>query len=155
MEPRDVEAILEIQCTCPEIAQWTMWDYERATRGEMPGWVAEDASDRAGRVAGFLVARRVASDIEILNLAVSAEFRRKGIGATLLRAAIEWAKSIDAEKAFLEVRTSNNAALRFYEKFEFRATGRRPRYYSGPIEDALLLAADLTQRNAGSSAASD
>ena len=143
MEPRDVDAILEIQSACPEIAQWTMWDYERATRGEMPGWVAEVEGERSGGIAGFLVARRVASDIEILNLAVRAEFRRQGIGAALLRAATDWAKSIRAEKAFLEVRASNFAAMNFYEKFQFRATGRRPLYYNAPVEDALLLAADL------------
>lgn len=120
-----------------------MWDYERATRGEMPGWVAEVEGERSGGIGGFLVARRVASDIEILNFAVRAESRRQGIGAALLRAATDWAKSIRAEKAFLEVRASNLAALNFYEKFQFRATGRRPQYYNAPIEDALLLAADL------------
>jgi ribosomal-protein-alanine N-acetyltransferase len=143
MEPRDVEAILEIQSACPEIAQWTMWDYERATRGEMPGWVAEVEGGRSGGVGGFLVARRVASDIEILNFAVRVAFRRQGIGTALLHAATEWAKSVRAEKAFLEVRASNLSALNFYEKFQFRATGRRPQYYSAPVEDALLLTADL------------
>ena len=54
MEPRDVEAILEIQCTCPEIAQWTMWDYERVTRGEMPGWV-ENAVSAVPGVSGAKV----------------------------------------------------------------------------------------------------
>ncbi len=63
---RDVEAILAIQAVSPEIAQWTMWDYERVAQGEMAGWVAEEA----GEVIGFLIARQVVSDMEILNLAV-------------------------------------------------------------------------------------
>ena len=139
LEPRDVESVLEIQSACPEIAQWTMWDYDRVTRGEMPGWVAEDGA----KIAGFLVARRVAGDIEILNFAVRAELRRQGIGEAVLRQVFAWGRSLRAENAFLEVRASNLPALRFYEKHGFRETGRRPRYYSAPVDDALLLTAKL------------
>jgi ribosomal-protein-alanine N-acetyltransferase len=105
----------------------------------MAGWVAEDESE----VAGFLVARRVAADLEILNFAVRPDVRRSGIGAALLRAALGWGKSFHAEKAILEVRASNLAALRFYERFSFQVAGRRPRYYIAPIEDALLLTAPV------------
>jgi len=47
LEARDVEAILAIQAACPEIAQWTAWDYDRVARGEMAGWVAEEGSEAA------------------------------------------------------------------------------------------------------------
>jgi ribosomal-protein-alanine N-acetyltransferase len=137
--PADVEAVVAIQNACPEIAQWTMWDYDRVARGEMAGWVAEDD----GKVTGFLVARRVAADLEILNFAVRPDSRCRGIGAALLRAAQDWGKSFHAEKAILEVRASNLAALRFYERFSFQVAGRRPRYYTAPIEDALLLTAPV------------
>jgi [ribosomal protein S18]-alanine N-acetyltransferase len=139
LEPRDVESVLEIQSACPEIAQWTVWDYERVARGEMSGWVAE----AGGGVAGFLVARKVAADVEILNFAVRFELRRQGMGAALLREVFGWGKSFGAESAFLEVRASNLDALRFYENHNFRATGRRPRYYAAPVDDALLLSVAL------------
>jgi len=139
LEERDVETILAIQSACPEIAQWTMWDYARVARGEMSGWVAETG----GEVTGFLVARRVVSDIEILNLAVRLESRRQGTGALLLQGALDWGRSMLTEKALLEVRASNLAALKFYERFGFEVSGRRPRYYTAPIEDALLLTASL------------
>jgi len=135
----DVEAVVAIQGTCPEIAQWTMWDYDRVARGEMAGWVAEEE----GRVTGFLVARRVGTDLEILNFAVRSGSRRRGLGAALLRSALDWGKSFHAENAMLEVRSSNVAALRFYERYGFQVAGRRPRYYTAPIEDALLLTAHL------------
>jgi len=139
IESRDVETILEIQSASPEVAQWTAWDYKRVARGEMAGWVAvvEDAT------AGFLVARRVGSDIEILNFAVRPEARRCGVGSALLRAALDWAEELNAEKALLEVRASNFAALQFYERRGFQIVGRRPRYYLAPIEDALLLSAEV------------
>jgi [ribosomal protein S18]-alanine N-acetyltransferase len=135
-----VDAIIAIQSACPDIAQWSRDDYARLAAGEMVGWVAEDRS----RVEGFLVARRVASDIEILNLAVLAESRRKGVGTLLLREAIAWGGSRQARQAHLEVRASNTPALRFYERHGFRITGRRPRYYPAPVEDALLLTATLS-----------
>jgi ribosomal-protein-alanine N-acetyltransferase len=139
IETRDLEFVLAIQFACPEIAQWTKWDYARVVQGDMSGWVAEEKAE----VVGFIVARRVASELEILNFAVGAEWRHRGIGAALLGETIAWGTTFHAEKAFLEVRASNLAALRFYELNRFELTGRRPHYYSAPIEDALVLTAPL------------
>ena len=139
IESRDIDAILAIQQASPEVAQWTARDYARVVEGEMAGWVAEEN----GAVAGFLAARRAASDLEILNFAVLANARCRGIGKALLREAVAWARAFHAENAFLEVRASNSPALRFYERHGFRLAGRRPRYYAAPIEDALLLTADI------------
>ena len=151
-----MEAILAIQAACPEIAQWTAWDYDRVARGEMAGWVATEnaddgvggaaavAGDAASELAGFLVARRLSSELEILNFAVESEWRRCGIGANLLGAALRWAQTFEATQAILEVRASNLAALRFYERHKFEVVGRRPRYYTAPVEDALLLTAPLS-----------
>lgn len=137
----DIEGILFIQGQCPEIAQWSMWDYDRVAHGEMAGWICEDKA----QVLGFLVARRIAGDLEILNFAVRPADRRRGIGQALLGASLEWGKSFGAAEAMLEVRASNLAALRFYERNHFEVTGRRPRYYTSPIEDALLLTASLSR----------
>jgi len=139
IESRDIEAVLAIQQASPEVAQWTAHDYARVAAGEMAGWVAWDNAT----VAGFLTARRVASDLEILNFAVRQDARRRGAGTSLLREAVEWSKAFHLEKAFLEVRASNATALRFYERHGFRIAGRRPRYYAAPVEDALLLTADI------------
>jgi [ribosomal protein S18]-alanine N-acetyltransferase len=139
VENRDIDGILAIQTACPEIAQWTERDYERVARGEMTGWVGEKES----HVLGFLVARRVVNEIEILNFAVSPEARGRGIGAMLLRETLTWGTEFGAVQAILEVRASNSAALRFYERHNFQIVGRRERYYSEPAEDALLLTAKL------------
>jgi [ribosomal protein S18]-alanine N-acetyltransferase len=140
LESRDVEAILAIQAACPEIAQWTAWDYDHVARGEMAGWVAEEGAG----VTGFLVARRLSSELEILNFAVEFDWRRCGIGAALLAEALQWAQTFQATQAILEVRASNLSALRFYERHKFEVVGRRPRYYTAPVEDALLLTATLS-----------
>ena len=139
IEPRDLESILAIQSASPEVAQWTLWDYNRVAKGEMAGWVAAENDEPFG----FLVARRVGSDIEILNFAVQSDARRRGIGGSLLQAALAWGAELHAEKALLEVRASNFAALQFYQRHGFEVVGRRPKYYTAPVEDALLLTAAI------------
>lgn len=142
LEVRDVDAILAIQSACPEIAQWNGWDYVRVARGEMAGWVAQ-VDEVVSEIEGFLVARRIADDIEILNLAVRSDARRRGVGSELLRESFGWGKSFGAPTVVLEVRESNLAALRFYEHHGFKAVGRRKQYYIAPIEDALVLKTKL------------
>jgi len=135
LEGSDIDGVAALQSLCAEIAQWTARDYERVARGEMAGWVAKD---EAG-IAGFLVARSLVQEAEILNFAVRADERRRGIGTALLIEALNWSRSVGAEKAILEVRASNESAVKFYERHGFRTVGRRPKYYTDPIEDALLL----------------
>ena len=141
LELRDIEDVLAIQAASPEIAQWSLWDYDRVARGEMAGWVTESEN---GEIAGFIVARRIANDLEILNFAVRPTARRQGMGAALLGETLRWGSAFSAGQAFLEVRASNLAALRFYEHHKFQVTGRRPSYYTAPIEDALVLSALIT-----------
>ena len=146
MEPRDVEAVLAIQAASPEIAQWTRADYERVEAGEMAGWVAERISGEGARgpaVVGFLVARNIPPEVEILNLAVVPSARQHGVGSALFDAAIDWARSVGATQCILEVRAANDVALRLYYKRDFQVVGRRPRYYANPVDDALLLTASL------------
>ena len=84
LEPRDVEVVLAIQAASPEIAQWSRADYERVEAGEMAGWVAERISEQGARepvVVGFLVARNIPPEVEILNLAVVPSARHHGVGA--------------------------------------------------------------------------
>jgi [ribosomal protein S18]-alanine N-acetyltransferase len=138
LEVRDVDAILAIQSECPEIAQWTAGDYARVTRGEMVGWIALDDEG----VKGFLVAREVAGDLEILNFAVRSDARRRGTGTELLRQSFAWGKSFGAASALLEVRAANLAALRFYQRHGFEVVGRRKHYYLAPVDDALVLRAE-------------
>jgi [ribosomal protein S18]-alanine N-acetyltransferase len=140
LEVRDVAAILAIQSASPEIAQWTASDYARVARGEMAGWIAQE--DEVA-VTGFLVARRIAGDLEILNLAVRPEARRRGTGTELLRRCFEWGRSFGAASAVLEVRAANSDALHFYRRRGFEAIGRRKQYYVAPIDDALVLRAKL------------
>ena len=90
-------------------------------------------------IAGYIVARETAGELHINNVAVRAEYRRRGIGAALLNRVIEEARRRKANAAFLEVRSSNHAAQALYEKSGFKAIARRADYYSEPREDAVVM----------------
>jgi [ribosomal protein S18]-alanine N-acetyltransferase len=90
-------------------------------------------------IAGFIVTRLVAGELHINNVAVRPEYRRQRIAAELLVAVLRQGQRQGATLAFLEVREGNAAAQGLYGSCGFRVTGRRRRYYSQPVEDALLM----------------
>ena len=81
---------------------------------------------------GFLVSRHVAGEIEVLNLAVAPEQRRKGVATNLLRA-------LPSASIFLEVRESNSPARALYRKLGFTVIGYREEYYEDPVETAVVM----------------
>jgi ribosomal-protein-alanine N-acetyltransferase len=92
-----------------------------------------------GSVVGFCAFWRVADELHINNLAVAPDFRRAGVGSALLSRVLGEGERGGAGRATLEVRRSNEDALRLYQRFGFAVAGLRRNYYSNPIEDALVL----------------
>lgn len=90
-------------------------------------------------VAGYCVLWWVLDEAELANVAVDAEHRRKGIGGTLVARARERAGARGARRLFLEVRASNENAVRLYRGRGFEVVGRRRAYYDRPREDALVM----------------
>ncbi|PRY25565.1 ribosomal-protein-alanine N-acetyltransferase [Aliiruegeria haliotis] len=95
---------------------------------------------------GFALGRVVVDEAELLTLAVSPAHRRHGTGRALLAAFEAEARAEGARTAFLEVSADNAAALALYESSDYRQTGQRPGYYTGPDGtriDALIYAKSL------------
>jgi ribosomal-protein-alanine N-acetyltransferase len=86
---------------------------------------------------GFLIAHEIAGEWELENIVVSEQARRRGLATRLLFELMSVARTEHALAIFLEVRESNHAARAFYQSRGFEPTGRRPRYYSDPDEDAI------------------
>jgi [ribosomal protein S18]-alanine N-acetyltransferase len=97
-------------------------------------------------IVGFIVARRIADEIHVNNVAVRPEYRRSRIGENLLRAVLSWGREQDSAQAVLEVRAQNIAAQKLYQACGFEVIGRRRRYYKAPVEDALLMSVSLKQQ---------
>ena len=144
----DLEAILSICRRCPEAAQWSESGFAQAYLSGPMILVAELAAEIPtevkARVCGFLAARVTAGEAELLNMAVDAADRRKGLGSKLLAAAATEAEALEASRMYLEVRESNQAAISFYERYGFRKNGLRAGYYQNPTENAVLMEKKLT-----------
>jgi ribosomal-protein-alanine N-acetyltransferase len=91
------------------------------------------------RVAGFCAFWLVVDEIHINNVAIRPALRGQGIGSHLMQRVFEEARRLGARRATLEVRRSNDAARRLYERLGFYIAGKRPSYYTNPVEDALIL----------------
>ena len=100
------------------------------------------ASD-ANAVVGYAVVLISGVESELANLAVSRIVQRHGLGRRLLAEAVDQVKARGCKEMYLEVRASNEAALKLYETSGFKAVGRRARYYARPVEDAIVMRADL------------
>ena len=94
-------------------------------------------------IAGFIVARLIAGELHVNNVAVRPEFRGRRIGSTLLQTTLRLAQGRSATIAQLEVRSGNEAAQKLYKRCGFEVVGRRRDYYRAPTEDALLMSRSL------------
>lgn len=126
-------AVLEKQCFS---APWS----EASVAGELDNplsvWLV--CVDR-GKVLGYVGSQTVLEESDMMNIAVLPEARRAGIGERLIISLIELLKDRGSRSLALEVRASNTPAISLYKKLGFLQVGRRPNYYRGPREDALIL----------------
>ena len=95
-----------------------------------------------GRVIGYVVPWFVVDELQIANLAIHEDFRRRGLAKRLIAHLCEIAQQRNCKAAHLEVRHTNTAARQLYESLGFKTTAVRRAYY-GPAEDALLMSKKL------------
>ena len=91
------------------------------------------------KLAGYIGSQSVMGESDMMNVAVSPDYRRQGIGEALVKALCDRLKEQGNTCLTLEVRASNAPAIALYEKLGFTQVGRRPNYYQNPKEDALIL----------------
>lgn len=139
----DLTAIMALEKHAATAAHWSREQYDALFQDSNPGRVALILQDESG-LQGFVIARVLAEEWEIENMAVAGPVRRRGLGTRLLGELLEMGKAQGAATVFLEVRETNRAARALYEKWAFLETGRRPEYYKNPNEDAILYRLALT-----------
>ncbi len=97
--------------------------------------------------AGFVLCHLIGEECEILSLGVAPEYRGRGIGVRLVKAAVDKACSLGAQRLFLEVAEDNETARWLYTAHGFTPVGRRPGYYKrhgAAAVAALTLRLDVT-----------
>jgi ribosomal-protein-alanine N-acetyltransferase len=120
---------------------WPRSAFEEQLKGPQWGGIV---AERDGRVIGYACYLIVANESHLTNIAVDPLHRRKSVAKRLLDRILDIVNERQCEMLLLEVRTSNHAAITFYERFGFEMLYRRPNYYRRPVEDALVMVRHLT-----------
>ena len=132
--PDELESLARIDRDSPR--PWSQAGFEDELRN-LPPTLFVLRSD--GEAVAFAVTRSHPPELDIVNLAVAREHRRRGFGRVLLRHLIERARSDGLRELFLEVRAGNHAARGLYRNLGFEETQKRRNFYEHPVEDAILM----------------
>jgi ribosomal-protein-alanine N-acetyltransferase len=141
MTPPDLDRVMEIAESLKDAPQWPRSAYLAALEPEAAprriALVAEEPA--AGIMAGFAVASLLPPEAELEIIAVAPTAQRQGVAVRLFEALIAEFYTAYIKGIMLEVRATNQPALELYRRLGFVETGRRPRYYHDPVEDAILM----------------
>ena len=139
MRERDLAEVVEIEETSG-LNRWGYDAYQRElfTNPNSVMLVARNLLHGPG-VMGFVAGWIVEDELHINNVASRSEYRRMGVGRSLMEGAIDEARYRGVRDVLLEVRASNEAAQLLYRSLGFRFVGRRRDYYRLPTEDALVM----------------
>ncbi len=135
MKDEHVSAIAELEKRCFN-DPWSLNSISSELTSKLSCWIV--AMDN-NQLVGYVGSQTVLGETDMMNLAVSPEYRRMGVGEALVNALISCLKERGSHSLMLEVRVSNEPAIQLYEKLGFVQVGRRPNYYRNPKEDALIL----------------
>lgn len=135
MEQRHIKAIAKIERQCFS-KPWS----ENAIAAELSNDSAHFfVAVKDDEVAGYMGMHCAADECYVANIGVLKDYRRRGIGKTLVKNAIDCAKEMGMSFISLEVRPSNLGAICLYENWGFQRIGFRKNFYSDPKEDGLIM----------------
>jgi ribosomal-protein-alanine N-acetyltransferase len=132
----DLRRVMEIEQECFS-TPWKEVTFRGLMKRSDTDLLVAEAAD--GWLAGYAACWTVIDQSELGNVAVAAAARGAGIGGALVDAVVEAIRARGSIECYLEVRESNHAAQSLYRQRGFATVGRRPRYYSLPTEDALVM----------------
>jgi ribosomal-protein-alanine N-acetyltransferase len=131
----DIPAMLRIEQRSNPVPWSRQLFAKELERREGATIVATDGDE----VVGFLACAGQGDAWHILNVTVDPDHRRRGLGGMLVDGIISLLDGRPYDRYTLEVRVSNDAAIRLYRGRGFVDSGVRPRYYSDNREDALIM----------------
>lgn len=140
MTQADVNAVLNIELAV-QVYPWTHGNFMDALNS---GYVCR-VDDDGGEVRSYAILMPAVDEAELLTIGVAATWQRKGLGRRMLNQMLETARARNMKRVFLEVRSSNVAAIAMYLSTGFSVIGVRSGYYqnSNGSENALVMACDL------------
>src|SRR5579863_3283881 len=133
----DIPDLMALERQALAAAHWSPEQYQTVFSGGAPSRILLVVESDGG-IQGFIAGRILEKEWEIENVVVAKSAQRRSLGSQLLQEFVALARERGGGKIFLEVRESNLAARRLYEKFSFSESGRRRFYYREPQEDAIV-----------------
>ncbi|CYV63731.1 ribosomal protein S18-alanine N-acetyltransferase [Streptococcus suis] len=131
-------AVLAVMESVYETSPWTLEQIASSMSSQDEDYYL---AYKGQELVGFLAVQTVLDEMEILQIAVKADFQRLGIASQLMAAVMDWEGDI-----FLEVRESNSAAQALYTRQHFTKIGKRKDYYRNPVEDAVIMKRERDER---------
>ncbi|MBW4617538.1 MAG: ribosomal protein S18-alanine N-acetyltransferase [Desmonostoc vinosum HA7617-LM4] len=138
LKPQHLSAILELDQACFG-GLWTLDAYQRELDSPNSDLLGLFSPLSDPKLLGMGCFWSILEEAHITILAVHPQYHRQGLGQAVLYSLLQTACDRGLERATLEVRASNLAAISLYQKFGFKTAGRRRRYYQDNNEDALIL----------------
>ena len=136
MNEAHVVSVAAIEKECFGVDAWSEKSVASELTNKLSLWLVAVDGDR---VAGYVGSQTVCDETDMMNVAVTADYRRQGLGEKLVLALEQELKAIGSQCLTLEVRDSNTPARTLYEKLGFQQIGLRKNYYRNPKEDAYIL----------------
>ena len=136
MQPEDLPEILTLEADA--LSAWNR-DQLEAELEQPTGFQFVVRRKGTDKIIAFLCGRVMVDEAEILKLSVAQSERRKGVGRQLLHFVVKLYSEKGVKNCFLELRASNTAARNLYKKEGFSIVGTRKKYYSEPVEDAIIM----------------
>jgi ribosomal-protein-alanine N-acetyltransferase len=139
LTPADVPDLESLEAVT-QLSFWGEIHYHRfLDQEEYFGCKAIVADAEPPKMAGFFLARSILENLELLKIGVYPEYQNAGIGTRLMHAAFAEGIKRGCLRCFLEVRKSNESAIRFYLNRNLKIAGERIHYYTQPVEDAWIM----------------
>ena len=135
MMVEDLEQVMEIENELFAVP-WTKEGYFTFLTKENAMMLVVEEKEKILGYCGLLM---VLEEAEVMNVAVRKDRQKEGIGNFLMQSMLRLAQDRGIEKIHLEVRVSNDTAIRLYERLGFEKYGIRKGYYTDPVEDAVLM----------------
>ena len=135
MNPSHVEAVAQLEKCCFS-DPWSEKSVASELTNPLSLWLVAVEGDQT---VGYVGSQTVLDESDMMNIAVSPDFRRQGIAQMLVNALVEALARKGSHSLTLEVRASNDPAKQLYEKLGFQQVGIRKNYYRNPKEDAHIL----------------
>ena len=145
MMQSDVDAVLAIE-QAVQLYPWTRGNFVDALDN---GYICRVDETENGEIRGYAILMPAADEAELLTIGIAAAHQRKGLGRAMLTAMLNAARERNMQRVFLEVRSSNAAAIALYRSAGFSEIGVRRNYYQNAngSEDAITMTCELIRHS--------